>query len=117
MKTTITLPTAGLSATETQIAFEGAPDGIRAQNFELLREKWPTVWPLIFAAFKEVLDEYEHTDVLTSHAPKLSIHLSESRRMNDRSGWLVILEFEPFGGIYDVTMRGWTKVVSSSVGF
>ena len=117
MPTTVILPTPGLNTTKAQITFQGDPDSIRAQNFELLREKWPVIWPRIFAALKKVLDEYEYTYALTSNVPKLSVHLSEFERMNSRSEWSVLLEFEPFAGIYDVVVRGWSKIVDSGAAF
>lgn len=110
------LPTPGLNTNEVQFTIEDDPNETHVQNYELLRAKWPTVWPSIFDALKLVITDYGYTEALSSSAPKLSVSIPD-QPFNDHTVWSVILEFESSAGIYDVQLLGWTEVTDSGATF
>ena len=110
------LPTPGLNGSRVQFIIDENPNATNVQNYQLLRAKWPMVWPPIFEALKKIVIDYGNGDALSSATPKLSVSIP-SEHFTDKTAWSVNLEFEPSAGIYDVQMRGWTEITDSGATF
>lgn len=86
-----------------------------ASNIERLEGMWPIAWSSIYAAFCNVVAEYEHDDYVEASAKRLIVNIPAGEEFDDLE-WTVVIHTDPCAGVYEIQLQG-ASVIDAGVSF